>query len=66
MKGKGRGLPPNVITLLASRPRPPSTAVILDGLKLIQIFLRIETAHDRNKVLDLAEQLAPSDANTRP
>jgi hypothetical protein len=66
MKNKGRGLPPNVITLSASRPRPPSTAAILEGLKLMQVFLRIETARDRKTVLDLAKQLALDDAKTRP
>jgi hypothetical protein len=65
MKGKGRGLPPNVISLRASRPGPPSTAAILEGLKLMQVFLRIETGQDRKRVLDLAKQLAPIDANTR-
>jgi hypothetical protein len=66
MKGKGRSLPPNVITLRASPPRPPSTAAILEGLKLMQVFLRIETGQDRKTVLDLAKQLAPIDAKTRP
>ena len=65
MKGKGRGLPPNVVRLHASRPGPPSTAAILEGLKLMQIFLKIETGRDRKRVLDLARQLAPIDANTR-
>jgi hypothetical protein len=65
MKGKGRGLPPNVVTLRAFRPRPPSTAAILEGLKLMQVFLRIETARDRKTVLDLAKELAPADANRR-
>jgi hypothetical protein len=65
MKGKRGGLPPNVITLRASRPRPPSTAAILEGLKLMQVFLRIETGRDRKTVLDLAKQLALDDANTR-
>jgi hypothetical protein len=65
MKGKGSGLPPNVVTLRASRPRPPSTAAILEGLKLMQVFLRIETARDRKTVLDLARQLAPIDANRK-
>jgi hypothetical protein len=65
MKGKGRGLPPNVLTLRASRPGPPSSAAILDGLKLMQVFMRIETARDRKTVLDLAKQLAPIDANTK-
>ena len=65
MKGKGSGLPPNVISLRASRPRPPSTAAILEGLKLTQIFLRIETGHDGKRVLDLAKQLAPNDANLK-
>jgi hypothetical protein len=65
MKGKGRGFPPNVTTLRASRPRPPSTAAILEGLKLMQVFLRIETARDRKTVLDLAKQLAPIDVSKR-
>jgi hypothetical protein len=65
MKGK-RGLSPNVITLRASRPRPPGTAAIVEGLKLMQVFLRIETGRDRKRVLELAKQLAPIDANTRP
>jgi hypothetical protein len=66
MKGKRGGLPPNVITLRASRPGPPSTAAIIEGLKLMQIFLRIETAQDRKTVLDLAKQLAPIDGDARP
>jgi hypothetical protein len=65
MKGKGRGLPPNVISLRASRPRPPSTTAILEGLKLMQVFLRIEAGPDRKRVLDLARQLAPVDANRK-
>ena len=66
MKGKGRGLPPNVVSLRASRPRPPGTAAILEGVKLMQVFLRIETGQDRKRVLDLTKQLAPIDANKRP
>jgi hypothetical protein len=65
MRGKRGGLPPNVITLCASRRRPPSTAVILEGLKLIQVFFRIETGQDRKRVLNLAKELAPIDADTR-
>jgi hypothetical protein len=65
MKNKGRGLPPNVITLRGSRPRPPSTAAILEGLKLMQVFLRIETARDRKTVHDLAKQLASGDAKRK-
>ena len=65
MKGKGRGLPPNVVRLHASRPRPPSTAAILEGLKLMQVFLRIETGRDRKRVLELARQLARIDADAR-
>jgi hypothetical protein len=65
MTGKGRGLPPNVLTLGAFRPRPPSTAAILEGLKLMQVFLRIEAARDRKMVVDLAKQLAPIDAKTK-
>ena len=65
MKGKGRDLPPNVIRLRASKPRPPSTAAILEGLKLMQVFLRIETGRDRKRVLELAKELAAIDVNTR-
>jgi hypothetical protein len=65
MKGKRGGVPPNVISLRVSKPRPPSTAAIIEGLKLMQVFLRIETAQDRKTVLDLAKQLAPIDADTR-
>jgi hypothetical protein len=65
MKGKGRGLPPNVVRLRTSRPGPPSTAAIIEGLKLMQVFLRIEAGQDRKRILDLAKQLAPIDANTK-
>jgi hypothetical protein len=65
MKGKRGGLPPNVISLRASRPGPPSTAAILEGLKLMQVVLRIKTARDRKMVLDLAKQLALDDASTK-
>jgi transcriptional regulator with XRE-family HTH domain len=58
-------LPANVLTLRASRPRPPSTVAIIEGLKLMQIFLRIETGAERKRVLDLAKQLAPNDANRK-
>jgi hypothetical protein len=64
MKGKGKGLPPNVVTLHASRP-PPSTAAILTGLQLIEAFLKIDNEADRKKVLALARQLAPADADAR-
>ena len=65
MKGKGSALPPNVISLRASRPGPPSTAAILEGLKLMQVFLRIESGRDRKRVLDLAKQLAPIDTKRK-
>jgi hypothetical protein len=65
MKNKGRGLPPNVIRLRASPPRPPSTAAILEGLKLMQVFLRIEAGGDRKRVLELARELAPIDLSRR-
>jgi hypothetical protein len=65
MKRKRGGLPQNVISLRASRPRPPSTASILEGLKLMQVFLRIETSRDRKRVLELARQLAGIDADAK-
>ena len=66
MKDKRTGLPPNVLRLRASRPRPPSRAAIIEGLELMRIFIRIENGADRKTVLDLAKQLAPIDANTKP
>jgi hypothetical protein len=65
MKDERGGLPLNVVRLHASRPRPPNTAAILGGLKLMQVFLRIQTGQDRKRVFDLAKQLALNDANTR-
>jgi hypothetical protein len=64
MKGKRGSLPPNVVRLNACRPRPQRTAVFLGGLKLMKVFLRIQTGQDRKRVLDLAKQLALNDANT--
>jgi hypothetical protein len=65
MKGKRTGLPPNVLRLCASRPRPPSRAAIIEGLELMRIFIRIENGEDRKRVLDLTKQLAPVDANAK-
>ena len=64
MKGNHNGLPPDVVRLRTSRP-PPSTAAILTGLQLIEAFLKIGNEADRKKVLDLARQLAPVDADAR-
>jgi hypothetical protein len=65
MKGKRGGLPPNVVIQHACRPRSRSTAVALGALKLMKVFLRIQTGQDRKRVFDLAKQLALNDANTR-
>ena len=65
MTDKRGSLPPNVVRLHACRPLPQSTAVILGGLKLMRVFLRIQTGQDRKRVFDLAKQLALNDANTR-
>jgi hypothetical protein len=65
MKGKRGGLPPNVIRLCASRPGPPSKAAIISGAQLFKVFLTIESEGDRNKVLDLANQLASTDADAK-
>jgi transcriptional regulator with XRE-family HTH domain len=43
----------------------PSTASNLAGLQLIRVFLKIESEGDRKKVLDLAKQLAPVDAEAK-
>jgi hypothetical protein len=64
MKGKGSGLPPNVVRPQPCGPRPQSTAVFLGALKLMKVFLRIQTGQDRKRVFDLAKQLALNDANT--
>jgi hypothetical protein len=66
MKGKGRGLPPNVTGLRSARRGRPGSAAILEALKLVQIFLKIGAARDRKRVLELAKQLAPGDADTKP
>jgi hypothetical protein len=60
MKGKGRGLPPNVISLRTSRPGPPSTAAILDGLELMRVVMRIETARDRRRFSIWQSNLRPT------
>jgi hypothetical protein len=62
-QGKG---PPSKRSDTARVPTSPTQyASILEGLKLMQVFLRIETARDRKRVLELARQLAPVDVNTR-
>jgi hypothetical protein len=63
MKGKRSG--PNVATLRASRPGPPGTAALSEGLDLMRIFLKIGTAQNRKRVLDLAKQLARIDAKKK-
>ena len=65
MKRKRGDLPPNVVRLRAFPPAPPSRTAILEGLKLMQVFLKIQSGRDRKRVLGLARQLAPIDANTR-
>jgi len=65
MKGRRGGLPPNVIRLCASRPGPASKAAIISGVQLFKVFLTIESEGDRNKVLDLANQLALIDADAK-
>jgi hypothetical protein len=65
MEDKRSSLSLNVVRLHACRPRRQSTAVFLGGLKLLRVFLRIQTGQDRKRVLDLAKQLALNDANTR-
>jgi hypothetical protein len=65
MEDKRGSLPSNVVRPHASRPGPRNTAVMLGGLKLMKVFLRIQTGQDRKRVFDLAKQLALNDANTR-
>jgi transcriptional regulator with XRE-family HTH domain len=43
----------------------PSAASSFAGLQLIKVFLKIESEGDRKKVLDLARQLAPIDADAK-
>jgi hypothetical protein len=66
MKGKGRGLPPNVTRSRSARRGRPGSAAILEALKLVQIFLKIGAARDRKRVIELARQLAPAEAGTKP
>jgi hypothetical protein len=63
MKGKQVGPPSNIARLRESRLGAADSASILDGLQMISIFLKIESEGDRKKVLDLAKQLAPVDAD---
>ena len=65
MKDKRGSLPPNVVRLHACRPRPQRTAVFLGCLKLMKVFLRIQTGQDRKRVFDLAKQLALNDGNSK-
>jgi hypothetical protein len=65
MKGKRSGHSPSVVRLRASRLGRTGTAVIPEGLELMRVFLRIETRRNRKKVLDLAKQLAPIDADAK-
>jgi hypothetical protein len=64
MKDKRGDLPPHVVGLHACQPRPRSTAVFLGALKLMKVFLRIQTGQDRKRVFDLAKQLALKEVNT--
>ena len=43
----------------------PSTAAMIAALHLFKVFLTIESEGDRNKVLDLAKQLAPIGADAK-
>jgi hypothetical protein len=65
---KDKSEPPSdvlkLFKLKHSRSGPPSSAVIIDGLKLVRLFMRIESGFDRKKIIDLAKELAPIDADT--
>jgi hypothetical protein len=65
MKRKRGDLPPNVVRLRAFPPAPPSKTAIIEGIKLMKVFLRIQSGRDRKQVLELARQLAPEEANRR-
>jgi hypothetical protein len=65
MKGKHAGRSSNIVRLCVSRPDPPSTAAILEGVKLMRVFLSIEAGRDRKRVLELARKLAPIDADAK-
>jgi hypothetical protein len=64
-EGQGKGPSSNVVGLRTSRPRPPGTAAVLAGLQLFNVFLKIGSAQDRKKVLDLAKELAPDEAGRK-
>jgi hypothetical protein len=59
--------PSNVVDLLKkpSAPVRPTSAMILESLELVRIFLTIRTAFDRKRVLALAREIAESDANKK-
>jgi transcriptional regulator with XRE-family HTH domain len=63
----GRALSSNIeeFFTLPRAAEAPSTASNLAGLQLIRVFLKIGSEGDRKKVLDLAKQLAPIDADAK-
>jgi hypothetical protein len=66
MKGKEGDPPSNVLRLIKpTRPGPPSTASVLQGLQLITVFLKISSNQKRKDVLAFAKQTAADDANER-
>jgi hypothetical protein len=52
----GHSTPLNLDKLLD--PDRPTTPVLVDGLRLVKAFLKIERREDRQSVLDLATRLS--------
>jgi hypothetical protein len=49
----------------SSRGSLPTTRSALQGLELMQAFMKIEAARDRQKVIELAKQFSIGNADTR-
>jgi hypothetical protein len=57
----------NVIALIRkqSGPTPLTSAMILQGLELIRIFLTIPTAERRKQIVEFARRIAAENANPK-
>lgn len=59
--------PSNLVDLIkkSSAPAPLTSAMILDGLELVRVFLTIRSAFERKRILRLAREIADSDENKK-
>ncbi len=67
MKDEKGGSRSNVIALIRkqSEPTPLTSAMMLQGLDLIRVFLTIPSAERRKQVVEFAKRIAADDANAK-